>query len=119
RSEWVVPISTTYRGYELVELPPNTQGLTALQMANIIEGFDITTMGQNTVEHVHHSVEAKKLAFYDRDRYITDPHFFDVPVERLKSKEYATELRRQIDPRRAAQRLPDRPGDGDTIYICA
>lgn len=118
RSDWVEPIRTTYRDVELVELPPNTQGATALQMANIMEGFDVAGMGHNTATLIHHGVEAKKLAFLDRDRYITDPEFFDVPVDRLISKEYAAELRQRIDPNRAWMEPDDPPGGGDTIYLC-
>jgi len=118
RSDWVEPLRTTYRGVELVELPPNTQGVTALEMANVVEGFALAGMGHNTARQIHHMVEAKKLAFRDRDHYVTDPAFSDIPVERLISKRYADELRRAIDPQRAAVDSADRVGGGDTIYLC-
>ena len=88
-SDWVEPISTNYRGYDVFEFPPNSQGLTALEMLNIIEGYNLKSMGYQTPEYLHILLEAKKLAFADRDRYISDPDFVDVPVERLISKDYA------------------------------
>lgn len=118
RSDWVTPLATSYRGVELVELPPNTQGVTALEMVNVVEGFGVAAMGHNSARQIHHMVEAKKLAFRDRDRYVTDPEFSDVPVARLISKEYASELRAAIDPDSATAEAPDRPGGGDTIYLC-
>jgi len=118
RSDWVEPLRTTYRGLELVELPPNTQGVTALQMANIVEGFVVAALGFGSPELIHLCVEAKKLAFVDRDRYVTDPERVPIPVERLIAKEYAAELRRRIDPDRAWAPGADRPGGGDTIYLC-
>ncbi len=118
RSDWVEPLTTTYRGVELVELPPNTQGVTAIEMANIVDGFDVPALGHNSAALIHRCVEAKKLAFADRDRYVSDPDFVDVPLERLTSKAYAAELRERIDPERMAERFPDRPGEGDTIYLC-
>ena len=74
-SEWVEPISTTYRGYEVWELPPNGQGIAALQMLNILEGFDIASMGFGSAEYIHVFTEAKKLAFEDRAKYYADPVF--------------------------------------------
>jgi gamma-glutamyltranspeptidase / glutathione hydrolase len=120
RSEWIAPVSTNYRGWDVYELPPNGQGIAALQILNILEGYDIAAMGFDSPEYVHTLVEAKKLAFEDRARYYADMDFADVPVERLISKEYAAERRRLIDPKRAASRFPageaklDR---GDTIYL--
>ncbi len=120
RSEWVEPVSTTYRGWEVFELPPNGQGIAALQMLNILEGFDIASMGFGSADYLHVLTEAKKLAFEDRARYYADMDFADVPVERLISKEYAAERRELIDMERAARSLP--AGDvqlenGDTIYL--
>lgn len=117
--EWVQPLSTTYRGVELIELPPNTQGITALEMVNISEGWPVERLGIGSAELIHLGVEAKKLAFIDRDRYIGDPAMVDVPVERLTSKAYAAELRARIDPARAAIAEPDPAGGGDTVYLCA
>jgi gamma-glutamyltranspeptidase/glutathione hydrolase len=104
RSDWLTPLSTTYRGYEVLELPPNTQGIVALQMLNILEGFDIKSLGHNSAAYLHHLVEAKRIAFADRAAWLADLQA--VPAEALKkmlSKEYAAERRREIDPNRAAQ----------------
>ena len=117
RAEWVTPLSTTYRGVELVELPPNTQGITALTLANIVEGWDVAGLGHNTAATIHRFVEAKQLAFADRDRFIGDPEFVAIPVEELISKAHAADLRGRIDPERPLIE-PDRPGGGDTIYLC-
>ncbi len=119
-SEWVTPVSTNYRGWEVYELPPNGQGIAALQILNILEGFDIAAMGFGSAEYVHHLVEAKKLAFEDRAKFYADMDFVDVPVERLISKDYADERRKLISASEASQRLP--AGDahletGDTIYL--
>ncbi|MDZ7739787.1 MAG: gamma-glutamyltransferase [Bacteroidales bacterium] len=118
RSEWVEPISTDYRGYTVWELPPNGQGTAALQMLNILEGFDIKNMGFGSAEYIHHFVEAKKLAFEDRAKYYSDPAFNDIPVEQLISKEYAAERRELINPERAA-RIVDagNPEKGNTVYL--
>jgi len=117
-SEWVEPVSTGYRGYDIWELPPNGQGIAALQILNILEGFDIAAMGFGSDEYIHHFVEAKKLAFEDRARYYADPGFSDVPVETLISKEYAAGRRALINPVRASRA----PGagvieQGNTIYL--
>lgn len=119
QSEWVQPLSTTYRGVELIELPPNTQGITALEMVNISEGWPVSELGAGSAGLVHLGAEAKKLAFADRDRYIGDPAMVDVPVDRLISKEYAAELRTRIDPERVPLEEPDPAGGGDTVYLCA
>jgi len=120
RSEWVEPVSTNYRGYEVFELPPNGQGIAALQMLNILEGFDIKAMGFGSAEYVHTLVEAKKLAFEDRARFYADMDFADVPVARLISKDYAAGRRSLINPTRAARSYPagdQRLEQGDTIYL--
>ncbi len=119
RSEWVEPVSTSYRGHDVFELPPNGQGIAALQMLNVLEQFDVAGMGFGSAEHVHAFVEAKKLAFEDRAKYYADPAFAKVPVDHLISKEYARE-RRKLLGERAARSCP--PGnvaldDGDTIYL--
>ncbi|MGB5623373.1 MAG: gamma-glutamyltransferase [Gammaproteobacteria bacterium] len=119
-SEWVVPVSTNYRGYEVFELPPNGQGIAALQMLNILEGFDIASMGFGSAEYIHALVEAKKLAFEDRARFYADMDFAEVPVAWLVSKEYAAERRDLIKPTRAARSYPAgdaRLEQGDTIYL--
>ncbi|HSL22267.1 MAG TPA: gamma-glutamyltransferase [Vicinamibacterales bacterium] len=132
RSDWVEPISTTYRGYDVFELPPNTQGIVALEMLNIIEGFDLKAMGHNSAAYLHTLAEAKRIAFADREAYLADPAAVPEDVLRmLLSKEYATARRREIDPSRAARAYePGRPGSrslppsgnthdarGDTIYM--
>ena len=119
-SEWVTPVSTNYRGWDVYELPPNGQGIAALQILNILEGFDIAGMGFASVEYLHTLVEAKKLAYEDRARYYADMDFADVPVEHLISKNYAAERRKLISPDRAAASYAAGDTileDGDTIYL--
>jgi gamma-glutamyltranspeptidase/glutathione hydrolase len=104
-SDWVQPISTTYRGYDVFELPPNTQGFVTLEMLNILEGFDLASLGHNSAEYLHLLVEAKRIAFADRAAYLADPA--DVPPAVLKtliSKEYAAVRRKEINPAHAAER---------------
>lgn len=118
-STWVDPISTTYRGYTLYELPPNGQGLAAIQMLNIMEGYDIQSMGPNSPDYLHLLVEAKKLAFADRDRYVLDPEFGDIPLEKLISKEYAETQRERITMGRASPGVVSGSETGsDTVYLC-
>lgn len=117
-SEWVEPISTNYRGYDVWELPPNGQGTAALQILNILEGFDIKSMGFGSAEYIHHFIEAKKLAFEDRAKYYADPSFYDVPIDELISKEYAAERRKLINPERAARSYKaGKIEQGNTIYM--
>jgi len=121
RSDWVEPVSTTYRGVELWELPPNGQGIAALQMLNILESFDLGGMGRDSVDFWHVMVEAKKLAFEDRARFYADPEFADVPVEWLISKEYGRERAALIDMKRAARTVEaGHPplSEGDTTFLC-
>ncbi|MDD4384903.1 MAG: gamma-glutamyltransferase [Bacteroidales bacterium] len=118
KSEWVEPVSTNYRGYDVWELPPNGQGIAALQILNILEGYDISSMGFGSSEYLHHFIEAKKIAFEDRAHYYADMQFENVPLERLISKEYAAERRQLLNPNRAAQSYE--PGTMDTpstIYL--
>jgi gamma-glutamyltranspeptidase/glutathione hydrolase len=119
-SEWVEPVSSSYRGFDVWELPPNGQGIAALQILNVLEGYDLASMGFGSTDHLHYFLEAKKLAFEDRAHFYADPDFVDIPVERLISKEYASSRRALIDPLRAAREF--QPGDlisddGDTIYL--
>ncbi len=117
-SEWVEPVSTNYRGYDVWELPPNGQGIAVLQMLNILEGYDIKSMGFGSAEYLHLITEAKKLAFEDRAKFYADPDFNEIPVELLISKEYAAERRKLIDPNKAALSYPE--GDiekGNTTYL--
>jgi len=121
-STWVDPISTTYRGYTVWELPPNGQGLAVLQMLNLLEGYEVKSFGFGSVSHVHTLIEAKKLAYADRARLYADPDFFQTPLAELVSKEYATRRRSLIDSERAARRAdPGLPAlrTSDTIYLCA
>lgn len=120
RSEWVEPVGSSYRGLTVWELPPNGQGIAALQILNVLEGFDLKGMGFGSPGHVHHFVEAKKLAFADRARFYADPDFAAAPVAGLVSKEYAAARRELIDPGRAARSVdPGNPAlfAGDTIYL--
>jgi gamma-glutamyltranspeptidase/glutathione hydrolase len=118
RSEWVEPVSTNYRGYDVWELPPNGQGIAALQMLNILEGYDIKSMGFGSADYIHTFIEAKKLVYEDRAQYYADPAFSDIPLEQLLSKEYAAERRALIDPKRSARRYnPGKLDPGNTIYL--
>jgi gamma-glutamyltranspeptidase/glutathione hydrolase len=118
-SDWVTPITTNYRGYDVYEFPPNTQGIAALEMLNIIEGYDLAALGYQSAEHLHLLLEAKKLAYADRDRHISDPEFVDIPVQQLLSKEYAAQQRTRINPKQAAQHVESELArDGDTMYLC-
>ena len=118
---WVEPIVTEYHGYKIYELPPNGQGLTALEMLNILGGYDIGSLKPNGAEYLHLLIEAKKLAFSDRDHFITDPDFEKIPVDKLLSEDYAKDLRNKIEVRKA--KVPSLPslsvGNGDTVYVTA
>src|SRR5947208_2546948 len=144
-STWVDPVSTNYRGYNVFELPPNGQGIATLQILNILEGFDLKSMGRNSAETLHIMVEAKKIAWADRAKFYADPEFAKIPLAGLLSKKYAAERRKLIDPGHAAKAveagMPPGNGaglqpmreplqdsaatpkrspvdDGDTIYMC-
>ena len=116
-SEWVEPISTNYRGYDVWELPPNGQGTAALQILNIMEGFDVAAMGFGSAEYIHHFTEAKKLAFEDRAKFYADPAFNDLPIDELISKEYAEKRRALIKKRAARSYNPGKIETGNTIYL--
>jgi len=120
KSEWVEPVSVNYRGYDIYELPLNSQGIAALQMLNILEGFDLAAMGLNSADYLHVQAEAKKLAFADRARFYADPEYYDVNIDYLLSKQYAAQRREMIDMTTAASEVDH--GDpklieGDTIYL--
>ncbi len=119
--DWIEPVSTNYRGYDVWELPPNGQGIAALQILNLLEHFDIGSMGPNSAEQLHLFIEAKKLAYEDRAVYYADMDFADVPLEELISKEYARQRAGLIDPRRAAGNVAaGQPKVGtDTVYLTA
>ena len=102
RAQWQEPIHTGYRGYTVYEAPPNSSGHVLLQELGLVEQFDLQSLGCNTAESIHLMVEAKKLAFADREAYVADPRFVDVPIQGLVSKEYARERAKLIDPLRAA-----------------
>lgn len=121
QSTWVEPVSASYRGYDVWELPPNGQGIAALQILNVMEEYDVKAMGWGSPEYSHLFVEAKKLAFADRAKYYADMAMVDVPVEQLISKKYAAERSRLIDRETAMVGVPT--GDpqlehGDTVYLC-
>ena len=117
-STWVEPVSTNYRGFDVWELPPNGQGIAALQMLNILEGYDLKSMGFGSEAYMHLFIEAKKLAFEDRATYYSDMDFNQIPVDQLISKTYGDERRKLIDPDRAARSYPaGKLGHGDTIYL--
>ena len=121
-ASWVQPISTSYRGAEIVELPPPGQGLAVLQMLNLLEAWELSALGPRSAEYWHLLIEAKKLAFADRARLYADPAMARVPVEELLSKSYAAERRQRIDPLRAAIDVPagdPRLSRGGTVYLCA
>jgi len=119
KSEWVEPVSTNYRGYDVWELPPNTQGIAALQILNLLEGYDIAKMGFGSPEYLHLFVEAKKLAFEDRARFYADQDFSHVPVARLISREYAARRRALITAKAATEYATDESvlEQSDTIYL--
>ena len=132
-SDWTEPISTDYKGYQVLEFPPNTQGVVALEMLNILEGFDLKPLGHNSAEYLHLLVEAKKIAFADRDAWLADPGATPPDaLKRMLSKSYGAERRKEIDPDRAAREYKPLsigssapngearpPAHGDTIYLTA
>ena len=132
--DWVEPLSTTYRGYQVLELPPNTQGVAALEALNILEGYDLKALGHNTAAYLHLLVEAKRIAFADREAWLGDPAATpQAAIARMLSKDYAAQRRREISTDRAAREYKplsldnrstpaaeDPPvGKGDTVYLTA
>jgi gamma-glutamyltranspeptidase/glutathione hydrolase len=121
-SAFVEPISTEYGGVRVYQIPPPGQGVAALEMLNILEGFDLSSLGPTSAERIHLEVEAKKLAFEDLHNEIGDPEFWqhaEIPTERLISKDYAASLRERISPERAAEQGSEPALGGDTTYLCA
>ncbi|MGB5820547.1 MAG: gamma-glutamyltransferase [Saonia sp.] len=119
-SNWVDPIKTNYRGYDVWELPPNGQGTAALQMLNILEGYDIKAMGFGSAAYLHVLTEAKKLAYEDRAKFYADPEFNKIPTERLISKDYADQRRMLIHQQKAADTYPSGAKEiesGNTTYL--
>ena len=121
QSSWVDPVSVNYRGYDVWELPPNGQGIAALQILNLLELHDVAAMGFGSADYIHLFLEAKKLAFEDRARFYADPAYMDVEVDRLISTDYAIERNKLINPQKAAMEFPHGDPevlrDGDTIYL--
>ena len=119
-STWVDPVSTTYRGYRVWEIPPNGQGIAVLQMLNILEGFDLSKVQFGSAEHIHLFTEAKKLAYEDRAKYYADMDFAKVPVQELISKSYADKRRKLINPDKASDNFTAGdagPAGGETVYL--
>jgi len=115
-SEWVEPVSVNYRGYDVWELPPNGQGITALQMLNILEGYDFNKIPFGSAEHIHLFTETKKLAFEDRAKYYADMDFYDVPLDQLLSKDYADKRRNKIGPSAGTYKAGS-ISNGETVYL--
>lgn len=117
-AEWVEPLSTNYRGYDVWELPPNGQGIAVLQMLNMLENYDLHKMGYGSVAYMHLFTEVKKLAYEDRAKFYADPAFVKIPVKELISKKYAKERLKLFNPHRAARYYPaGQPEKGNTIYM--
>jgi gamma-glutamyltranspeptidase/glutathione hydrolase len=122
QAEVYEPIATTYRGYTVYQTRPPSQGFLLLEMLNLVEGFNVMPLGQNSAEAIHLMVEAKKIAYADRNRVAGDPRFVDWPLDELISKAYADERRGDIHPDRVNTRLATLQPvevDGDTTYFCA
>ena len=118
KSEWIDPVSTNYRGFDVWELPPNGQGIAALQILNLLEAYDIKSMGFGSAEYIHHFTEAKKIAFADRAKYYADMDFNKIPVDYLISKEYSDLRRTEINSNKAALKVSaGEIENGDTIYL--
>ena len=118
KPEWIEPVSTNYRGLDVWELPPNGQGIAALQILNILENFNIEAMGFGSAEYIHLFTEAKKLVFEDRAKYYADTSFANVPVQELISKEYALERSKLLNLKKASKTYnPGNIESGDTIYL--
>ena len=116
--EWINPVSTNYRGYDVWELPPNGQGIAALQILNILERFDIESMGFGSSEYIHLFTEAKKVVYEDRAKYYADTNFSNIPVEKLISKEYAKDRSKLINFKKSSKSFnPGNLENGDTIYL--
>ena len=121
RSEWVTPISVPFMGHRLYELPPNGQGIAALEMLRILEPYDLKVMGHNSATYLHHLIEAKKLAYADLERFVGDPAYMKTPAAHLLSPTFIAERRKQLDPARANHRPEPGPAltTSETIYLSA
>ena len=119
-SEWVEPLSVNYRGYDVWELPPNGQGIAALQMLKMLETFDLKSMGHNSTQYLHTLIEIKKIVYEDRARFYADPKFYKAPIDKLLSSEYAKARLKYFNPARASRKIPYGDAmleEGDTIYL--
>lgn len=131
KAQWVEPISGSYRGHQVYQLPPSTQGFAAIQILNLLEQSDVKSWGPNSADYYHHLVEAIKVSFADRDEWLTDPAHVDIPLDTLLSADYARERLKLIQPEQALADGRIEPGirfgddarrqipDGDTVYFCA
>ncbi len=121
RSDWVTPMSVPFKGYRLYELPPNGQGIAALEMLRILEPFDLKSMGHNSAPYLHHLIEAKKLAFADLERFVGDPAAMKTPAEHLLSDGFIADRRSKLDPAKATPRAEPGPAltASETIYLTA
>jgi gamma-glutamyltranspeptidase / glutathione hydrolase len=117
RSDWVEPVTANYRGHDIYELPPATQGFVSLEMLKMLEGFDLKSMGAQSADALHLMIEAKKLAFADRDAYLADRDYMKLPVKDLYSPGRIEKLRAQIRVDRAADRIESIPTGADTEYV--
>ncbi len=118
---WVTPISVPFRGYRVWELPPNNQGIAALEMLRILEPYDLKSMGHNSATYLHHLIEAKKLAYADLDRFVGDADHLDMPAEQMLTDEFIAERRSHMNPTRAAERVDPGPArtKSETVYLTA
>jgi gamma-glutamyltranspeptidase/glutathione hydrolase len=119
-AEWVTPQTVNYKGYDVWELPPNGQGIAALQMLNMLKKFDLKSMGHNTARYLHTLIEMKKIVYEDRAKFYADPKFVEVPIKKLLSPEYAEERLKLFDPHKALREIPYADSaleEGDTIYL--
>jgi gamma-glutamyltranspeptidase/glutathione hydrolase len=116
---WVTPISVSFRGLRVWELPPNNQGIAALEMLRILEPYDLKAMGHNSASYLHYLIEAKKLAYADLDRFVGDADHLDMPAERMLTDEFIAERRRHLDPARAQERVDPGPlrTQSETVYL--
>jgi len=117
KADWVEPLSVGYRGYQAYNLPPNSQGMAALEILNILENFDVRSLGEGSADYYHLMAEATKEAFIDRDRYLTDPAFAKIPLERLLSRQHGREQAARIDMQQAHNGLEPLDPKGDTVWI--
>jgi gamma-glutamyltranspeptidase/glutathione hydrolase len=118
---WVTPISVPFRGYRVWELPPNNQGIAALEMLRILEPYDLESMGHNSATYLHHLIEAKKLAYADLDRFVGDADHLDMPAEQMLTDEFIAERRRHMNATRAQERVDPGPArtKSETVYLTA